>query len=376
MSFFKWVTLLAMSGLVSPLHGAEKPRPEKDLYEFSLSDGRLVNLHLLTEQIAITTRYGKLQVPVSDIRRIELSWRYPEGARQRIKTAIARLGDDSFEVREAAGKELLRFTVLAYPALKSALKSPDPETKRRATDLLHQLEVAFPAEQLRVRDHDIIVTPLFAIVGQIEAGSLKGHSPAGGEVLLPLAEIRQVRAVADERALLERVQTAVRARRTARSEQMGSGKDAYEEVPEAGALLVGFELTYGKFGDSRTIKTVRPLFRTAGGRLMGTTHGVASADIVRVEARPGYAVGAVTIKAGLGVDGMSVTFMEIREGGLDPQRAYESAWLGGMGGGPPTKLGGSGAPVVGIFGKTAEGPDSTFNGLGLVVAAVEEDVAP
>jgi hypothetical protein len=47
-----------------------------------------------------------------------------------------------------------------------------------------------------------------------------------------------------------------------------------------------------------------------------------------------------------------------------------------MGGGEKTKLAGSGAPVVGIFGKTADGPDSTFNGLGLVTAAVGDEAVP
>jgi hypothetical protein len=64
---------------------------------------------------------------------------------------------------------------------------------------------------------------------------------------------------------------------------------------------------------------------------------------------------------------MSVTFMEIREQGLNPNQAYESKWLGGMGGGEKRKLAGSGAPVVGIYGRTAEGA-STFNSLGLLTA--------
>jgi hypothetical protein len=152
------------------------------------------------------------------------------------------------------------------------------------------------------------------IVGKIEGQSLKAQAPAAGEVQLPLADMWQIRSAAGERVLLERVRAAVRAGRTARTQQMGTGRDAYEEVPPAGALLVGFEVTYGKFGPNPTIKTVRPLFRTASGRVVGTTHGVPSNEVVRVEARSGYAVGAVTIKAGLGVDGMSVTFMEIQEG--------------------------------------------------------------
>jgi hypothetical protein len=377
MSFAGWMTLLAVAGhFPDGLPRAEKSQPSTALYELSLTDGRKVNLHLLTDRIAIATRYGKLQVPVGDIRRIELAWRYPDGARKRIEAAVAQLGNDDFKIREAAGQELLHFKALAYPALKGALHCADPEIRHRATDLVKHLEATFSAEQLRMCDDDVIITKLFTIVGQLETRSLKGHSPPAGEVQFALADLRQVRPVADERALLERVRAAVRARHTSRSQQMGTGKDTYEEVPEAGALLVGFELSYGRFGDSRTIMTVCPLFRTPSGRVVGTTHGVPTPEVVRVEARSGYAVGAVTIKAGLGVDGMSVTFMEIQEGGLDPQRAYESTWLGGSGGGAPTKLAGSGAPVVGIFGKTAEGPHSTFNGLGLVTASAERDVAP
>ena len=46
----------------------EKSRPERGLYEVSLKDGRQLSLRLLTEEIEITTLYGKLKVPVADIR--------------------------------------------------------------------------------------------------------------------------------------------------------------------------------------------------------------------------------------------------------------------------------------------------------------------
>jgi hypothetical protein len=173
------------------------------------------------------------------------------------------------------------------------------------------------------------------------------------------------------RALLERIREATNARRTTRSQKLGTGKESYEEVPKGGALLTGFEVTYGKFGDSPTVTTFRPIFLTRTGRVEGTTHGIPGEGLIRVEAKQGYAVGAVTIKAGLGVDGMSVTFMKISGGKLDPNQAYESEWLGGRGGEAEKKLGGTGAPVVGIFGAVAEGT-STFNGLGLVTAETSE----
>jgi hypothetical protein len=336
-----------------------------------MADGRQLNMHLLTEAIEITTRYGKLKVPVADIRRIDIGLRYPEGLKARVEAAVTRLGDTDFKAREAAGAELLRLKELAYPALKQATKSADLEIRRRAADLMRKLEDTVPGEQLRVGEDDV-VTAQFPIVGKIEGLVLKGHSPASGEVQVRLADARRVRSVMFERALFDRIRDAIGARRTNRTQQMGSGKEPYEDVPKAGALLVGFEVTYGKFGTSRTVKTVRPIFQTADGRVAGTTRGVPGEDVVRVVAKSGYAVGAVTIKAGAGVDGMSVTFMEIQEGRLDPRRAYESEWLGGMGGGDKTKLAGSGAPVVGIFGKIADGPDSTFNGLGLVTATVDE----
>jgi hypothetical protein len=347
-------------------------RSDPGLFEVRLADGRRIELRLLIRKVEVTTRYGKLSVPVADVRRIDVGLRYPRGVRRRIRAAVVRLGDASFRVREAAGRELLRLDELAYPALQRAARSEDPEVRRRASQLARKLEERFKGEPLRVAEEDVLVTALFPVIGRIEGVALKGRSPALGEVRLHLADTRQVRSLGTERLLLERVRAAVGAGRTARTNQQGCGRKPYEETPRGGALLIGFEVTYGRFGANPTVKTIRPIFRTAAGRVVGKTHGVPGQGVIRVEAKPGYAVGAVTIKAGLGVDGMSVTFMEVGERGLDPQRAYESDWLGGLGGGPPTKLAGSGAPVVGIFGRTADGPQSTFNGLGLITAAVDE----
>jgi hypothetical protein len=174
------------------------------------------------------------------------------------------------------------------------------------------------------------------------------------------------------RALLARVREVLRAGRAVRTRQMGGGRTPYEELPEDGALLIGFSATYGRFGRNATIKTICPIFLMPTGRVGGIMHGVPGEGLVRVEAQPGYAIGAVTIRAGAGVDGLSVTFMEIRENGLNPERAYESEWLGGAGGHTTATLGGTGAPIVGIFGKTASTPRSTFNGLGLITATLSD----
>jgi hypothetical protein len=86
--------------------------------------------------------------------------------------------------------------------------------------------------------------------------------------------------------------------------------------------------------------------------------------VVSVKAKPGYAVGAINVKAGLVVNGFSVTFMRIRGNTLDPADSYSSAWIGDKTGGTgPRVLGGDGTPIIGIIGRRSA---SDCNGLGLV----------
>jgi hypothetical protein len=349
--------------------------PNPGLCELRLADGSLIDMSLLTKHLEMNTPKGKLRIPIDTVRRIDVGFRYPDGLGDRVDAAVARLGHANFRIRETAGKTLLNLREVAYPALKLAVTSDDLEIKLRATDLARRLEQLLPAELLRIRRDDVVVTSGHTTTGRIDGAGLRFRSRVFGDVQLQMADLVQIRPVQAElaatRELLEGVAQAIRAGRTTRTQRMGSGRDAYEDVPKTGALLTGFEITYGRSGNSPTVTTVRPIFLTRDGRLLGMTRGVPGDGLVRVEAKPGYAVGAVTIKAGGGVDGMSVTFMEIREEGLDPKRAYESPWLGGMGGGEKTKLVGSGAPIVGIFGATAEGT-STFNGLGLVAGRVKD----
>jgi hypothetical protein len=348
-------------------------RPASALFQVRLTDGSLIDVQPLAKEIEVVTAEDKKQVPLADVRRIEFGLRYPEGVENQVRAAVSRLGDADFRTRRNAGIELLRLKVLAYPALERAMHSKDPETRQRATNLVRQLKDQIPDDLVGIRDQDVIVTPRSPITGRIEGLVLRVRSPILGEGQLRLSDMREMLPLTVElmtaRPLLAQVREAVSLRRTTQTERLGSGSYPYEEVPKEGALLTGFEVTYGKFGDSPTVTTFRPIFLTRRGRLLGTTHGRPGAGVIRVEAKPGYAVGAVTIKAGLGVDGMSVTFMEICDGGLNTSHAYESAWLGGMGGDRKRQLGGSGAPIVGIFGATAEGA-STFNGLGLVTAAM------
>src|SRR5262245_5520047 len=75
--------------------------------EVSFANGSLVRMTLAAEKIEISTVYGKLSVPVQDIRRIEFGLHFPEGAETKIETAIKQLGAVEFKERVAAVQELV-----------------------------------------------------------------------------------------------------------------------------------------------------------------------------------------------------------------------------------------------------------------------------
>ena len=151
------------------------------------------------------------------------------------------------------------------------------------------------------------------------------------------------------------------------TKMLGGGDTEFREAGPAGSLLVGFEVGVGRFVDNPIVAGFRPIFRADGKDTEGEWHGGIKVpdnvrEFVKVVAKPGYAVGAITAKAGLGIDGFSVTFMKVKGAKLDPTDKYESEWVGGKGGGPEMRIG-DGTPVIGVTGKGK--PDWT-TGIGLL----------
>lgn len=142
---------------------------------------------------------------------------------------------------------------------------------------------------------------------------------------------------------------------------------AMQDPAPKGGVLIGVEVGIGKFFHHDIVKGGRPIYLTDGKESFGKQFG--GKDILRIvtlKAKPGYAVGALTAKTGLGINGFSLTFMKLRADGLlDSRTAYESDWAGGLdGGGPPRKTSGNGAPVVGFIGRVSK--DNEFSAVGLI----------
>ncbi len=130
-------------------------------------------------------------------------------------------------------------------------------------------------------------------------------------------------------------------------------------VPDKG-VLVGLELTAAKAGAVTLVKAVRGVFRVGDKETFGEWHGATGPDtekdVVRAVAKPGYAVGAFNVRgAGIGVYALSITFMKVGDGKLDPKDSYESEWLGGKDGPGVaiTNVGGKGEIALALMGKTS-----------------------
>lgn len=175
-----------------PTLSKKAPQPP-DSAEVRFADGSVVRMQLAQSSIEITTRYGKLTVPVDDIRKIEFGFRYPEGVKARIDSAVGKLALADAKEREAAVQELLTFRELAYPALKRLAAGTNADLATRANEVIRKLEDKVGADKLRVQDLDTIHATEFVVTGHIEAPTFKGRTTYFGEVTVQVAELRTIR---------------------------------------------------------------------------------------------------------------------------------------------------------------------------------------
>jgi len=158
--------------------------------EVRFGDGSLVRMTLLQENIDVLTKYGKLTIPLSDIRRVEVGLHVPADVNQQITQSIKRLASDVYKERDCACKDLVQVGHLAFPSLQKASRSGDQEVAFRAVSVIKQISERVAPDLLRLREEDVIHTTEFTVIGRITAETLKAHSPHFGEVSLKLCELR------------------------------------------------------------------------------------------------------------------------------------------------------------------------------------------
>ena len=83
-----------------------------------------------------------------------------EDRKSRLADLIKKLGDDDYDVREKASADLVKAGRLAVPLLRPAVRDPDAEVARRATECLRAIE----------QGGDLLLTAVAARVGDTQAG--------------------------------------------------------------------------------------------------------------------------------------------------------------------------------------------------------------
>lgn len=169
--------------------------PEPGAVEVVFTDSSHLKLVLRDAKIELSTAYGKLSIPVADIRKIECASHIPEEVLRRIDTLIVNLGSPQFKLRDEASAELLKLKEKAYPALVQAAKSKDMEVVKRAEELLDKIREEIAEENLVFRKNDVVHTEDSKFTGRLVAETLKAQTTQFGEVQLRLAEIQSIRSL-------------------------------------------------------------------------------------------------------------------------------------------------------------------------------------
>jgi hypothetical protein len=159
-------------------------------------------------------------------------------------------------------------------------------------------------------------------------------------------------------ALADKIAAAVNSKSYTRgpnSVQEGGATKGRADIPEDGALLVGFEVFQFKDGG---IRSLRPYFLTRQGLVPGEDRGKMEKVTDKVLARPGFAVAGLVTD---GKSGIQVIFMKMDAAtgrfATDASSTYKSQWLGKKGHGKPLTLGGDGSLIIGVYGKTGSDCD-------------------
>jgi hypothetical protein len=159
-------------------------------------NGTLIKDATIEGTVEIMTRYGKFVIPSEDIRRVEFGFRLVDEDRRILDQALQQLMKDNYEQRETATRSLQGLGRAAYPALLKAVKSEtfDLDAKHRIDNVMQEIRKVTPSDQLKFPEEDMVHTPDAILKGKITTDTLKARAGVLGDLQLPLAKLRAVRA--------------------------------------------------------------------------------------------------------------------------------------------------------------------------------------
>ncbi|MSQ96727.1 MAG: hypothetical protein EXR98_19535 [Gemmataceae bacterium] len=163
--------------------------------EIYFLNGSKVRMIVQSETLDVATAYGKLSIPVKDIRAIEFGLHLAEGVEAKIEQAVKGLGSSDYRERDKSDKLLIELGPFSYPATLEASRGKEIEVANRAKEIVKKLQAKHPKKDLKTSVDDRIVTQHFTIVGRILTTTIKSKTEYFGDVELTLAKMRSLRAV-------------------------------------------------------------------------------------------------------------------------------------------------------------------------------------
>ncbi len=171
--------VLVSLALLGPSEQQKEPQPPRvaDPPVFYLRDRGKVAGRPKLDVLTVDTRYGVLHVPTEELILVRFARRLADAERQRIETAIARLGAEDFAEREAAMEDLRKLGLVARKFLLEARKGADDEVRSRAANLLAELASTAPPppsteedglDPLLDDEDDEVVTQRFTVRGRVK----------------------------------------------------------------------------------------------------------------------------------------------------------------------------------------------------------------
>ena len=155
-------------------------------------DGSVLKGVTLSGSVQLTTRYGKLTIPLEDVKRVEFAFRVSEAEGRKIEQAIAGLRRDKEEERAEARRQLADLGRKAIAALEKAAGDKEDVYACRAQAVLQEIRKAIPADQLQGKTHDTVVTGEGVFTGTLAGESLKVRTKTLGEVQFKLTDLRSL----------------------------------------------------------------------------------------------------------------------------------------------------------------------------------------
>lgn len=171
-------------------------------------------------------------------------------------------------------------------------------------------------------------------------------------------------------SIMKVLEDAAKDKKYRRDPKHGNGTNPYEDTPTKPGLMIGLDIWPGTRDKTvQYVRGARPLFlNNKGEKTQGEIHGWVGTGSVRLEAKPGYALGGLKVHTNFGeIAGMLAVFYKITATGLDKSDSYESKYYGHKDPNSARLVGGTGEPIVGIHGLVAKDAKSHDFGLGLII---------